>query len=117
MPIQTSSTTSAPPHADEFRGFDAPRPISAASRRPARLPIEEGLKVEHELFLGLLRGEQSAAQRYIFFAERQAGKVPDIPDGTPAAAIRKVGTIGDAASAMLFAAAGISVSTDLGAAT
>jgi enoyl-CoA hydratase/carnithine racemase len=64
-------------HAAEFRGFEAPE-ANIRCIEAAALPIEEGLKVEHKLFLGLLKGEQSAAQRYIFFAERQAGKVPDL---------------------------------------
>jgi enoyl-CoA hydratase/carnithine racemase len=68
-------------HEGEFRGFDAPE-ANIRCIEASVLPLEQGLKIEHALFLGLLEGEQSAAQRYIFFAERQAGKVPEI-DGLP----------------------------------
>ena len=37
------------------------------------LPFDEGLKFERTLFLELVAGTQSAAQRHIFFAERAAG--------------------------------------------
>ena len=37
---------------------------------------------------------QSAAQRYYFFAERQANKIPDVPDDTPVREIKKVGVLG-----------------------
>ena len=33
-------------------------------------PFEEGLKVERDLFTKLVTGSQSAAQRYVFFAEK-----------------------------------------------
>jgi 3-hydroxyacyl-CoA dehydrogenase len=41
-----------------------------------------------------MTGTQSAAQRYVFFAERQVWKVPDVPDDTPSIPIRKVGVVG-----------------------
>ena len=47
-------------------------------------PFEEGLKTERKLFRELMTGPQSAAQRYAFFAERQATKIPDVPDDTAA---------------------------------
>ena len=40
------------------------------------------------------RRTQSAAQRYVFFAERQVWKIPDVPEDTPIIPIRKVGIIG-----------------------
>ena len=39
-------------------------------------PFEEGLKTERKLFGELMSGSQSAAQRYAFFAERQAAQDP-----------------------------------------
>jgi len=41
-----------------------------------------------------MTGVQSAAQRYAFFAERQANKIPDVPEDTPLIPIAKVGVIG-----------------------
>jgi 3-hydroxyacyl-CoA dehydrogenase len=58
------------------------------------LPFEEGLAVERQLFNELLQGPQSAAQRYVFFAERQVWKIPDVPDDTPTIPINKIGVIG-----------------------
>ena len=42
----------------------------------------------------LMMGTQSAAQRYMFFAERQAAKVDDIPADTKLRPIKKVGVVG-----------------------
>ncbi len=75
--------------------------------------FEDGLKAERQLFMGLMTGPQSAAQRYAFFAERQANKIPDVPDDTPTIAIKKVGVIGAGTMgggiSMNFANAGIPV--------
>lgn len=82
-------------NARKFRGFDAPEAnikcIEAAVNSPS---FDEGLKVERQLFMGLMTGSQSAAQRYYFFAERQAQKIPDVPDDTPVREIKKVGVLG-----------------------
>jgi len=101
-------------NARKFRGFDAPEAnikcIEAAVNAPT---FEEGLKTERQLFMGLMTGPQSAAQRYAFFAERQANKIPDVPDNTPTIAIKKVGVIGAGTMgggiSMNFANAGIPV--------
>ena len=58
------------------------------------LPFEEGLKVEQDLFMKPMTGSQSAAQRYIFFAQRQVTKIPDIEKDTPLKEINSVGVIG-----------------------
>jgi 3-hydroxyacyl-CoA dehydrogenase len=76
-------------------------------------PFEDGLKTERKLFLELMTGNQSAAQRYVFFAERQAWKIPDVPDDTPTIPVNKVGVIGAGTMgggiAMNFLNAGIPV--------
>ena len=58
------------------------------------LPFDEGLKLERRLFRELPAGDQSKAQRYVFFAERQVWKIPDVPAETPVLTIRKVGIVG-----------------------
>jgi 3-hydroxyacyl-CoA dehydrogenase len=82
-------------NARKFRGFKAPEAniqcIEAAVNSPT---FEDGLKTERKLFMELMTGDQSAAQRYAFFAERQANKIPDVPDDTQTIAIKKVGVIG-----------------------
>lgn len=61
------------------RGLPAPRACVEAVRAAVTLPFAEGLKREVELFASLLNSPESKAQRYIFFAEREAAKLPDMP--------------------------------------
>lgn len=81
-------------NARKFRGFNAPEANIQCVEAAVNLPFDEGLKVERKLFLELMTGSQSAAQRHVFFAERQAAKIPDVPDDTPTIPIKKVGVIG-----------------------
>jgi 3-hydroxyacyl-CoA dehydrogenase len=100
-------------NARKFRGFKAPEANIQCIEAAVNLPFEEGLKVERKLFGELMSGSQSAAQRYSFFAERQANKIPDVPDDTPLIPIKKVGVIGAGTMgggiAMNFANVGIPV--------
>ena len=96
-----------------LRGRDAPAACVEAVRNAIVVPFEEGLKREGELFRQLLAGDQSKAQRHIFFAEREAAKVPDMPEAAkprPVAsgAVIGAGTMGGGI-AMCFANAGIPV--------
>ncbi|WP_297512732.1 3-hydroxyacyl-CoA dehydrogenase NAD-binding domain-containing protein [uncultured Caulobacter sp.] len=81
-------------NAKKFRGFMAPENNIKCIEAAVNLPFDEGLKEERRLFMELMTGSQSAAQRYVFFAERQAAKIPDVPDDTPTIPIKKVGVIG-----------------------
>jgi 3-hydroxyacyl-CoA dehydrogenase len=81
-------------NARKFRGFLAPEYNIRCIEAAVNLPFEEGLAVERQLFNELLQGPQSAAQRYVFFAERQVWKIPDVPDDTPTIPINKIGVIG-----------------------
>ncbi|MGT2464896.1 hypothetical protein ACVOMV_04930 [Mesorhizobium atlanticum] len=45
-------------------------------RNAITLPFDEALAAERQLFLKLVSGDQSSAQRHLFFAEREAAKVP-----------------------------------------
>ena len=96
-----------------LRGRDAPAACVEAVRNAITLPFEEGLKREAELFRRLVTGDQSKAQRHIFFAEREAARVPGMPEGTKprpiaSAAVIGAGTMGGGI-AMCFANAGIPV--------
>jgi 3-hydroxyacyl-CoA dehydrogenase len=96
-----------------LRGRDAPAACVEAVRNAIVLPFEEGLKRESELFRNLVAGDQSKAQRHIFFAEREAAKVPGMPEATrprpiASAAVIGAGTMGGGI-AMCFANAGIPV--------
>jgi 3-hydroxyacyl-CoA dehydrogenase len=81
-------------NARKFRGFLAPEYNIRCVEAAVNQPFEEGLKTERKLFGELISGSQSAAQRYAFFAERQANKIPDVPDDTPVIPVNKVGIIG-----------------------
>uniref|UniRef100_UPI00286A8942 3-hydroxyacyl-CoA dehydrogenase NAD-binding domain-containing protein n=1 Tax=Phenylobacterium sp. TaxID=1871053 RepID=UPI00286A8942 len=100
-------------NARKFRGFLAPEYNIQTIEAAVNLPFDEGLKVERKLFNELMSGPQSAAQRYSFFAERTANKIPGIADDTPLIPIKKVGIIGAGTMgggiAMNFANAGIPV--------
>ena len=97
----------------KFRGFDAPKANLACVEAATRLPFGEGIAFEREQFMKLMFGSQSAAQRHIFFAERQAAKIDGLPDGTAPRPIKKVGVIGAGTMgggiSMNFLSAGIPV--------
>jgi len=99
--------------ARQTRGFRAPENCIKAVEAAVNLPFDEGVKRERELFLELLDSPESKAQRYFFFAEREAAKIPDVPADTPAREIRKAAVIGAGTMgggiAMNFANAGIPV--------
>jgi 3-hydroxyacyl-CoA dehydrogenase len=81
-------------NARKFRGFLAPEYNIQSVEAAVNQPFDEGLKTERKLFMELVTGVQSAAQRYVFFAERQAWKVPDVPDDTQEISVARVGVIG-----------------------
>jgi 3-hydroxyacyl-CoA dehydrogenase len=81
-------------NARKFRGFLAPENNIKAIEAAVNLPFEDGLKEERRLFMELMTGPQSAAQRYAFFAERQCWKVPDVPEDTKTIQVKRVGIIG-----------------------
>lgn len=99
--------------ARKTRGFLAPEYNIQCIEAAANLPFEEGLAVERRLFTELVTGPQSAAQRYGFFAERAANKVPDLPRDTAPLDVRRCGVLGAGTMgggiAMSFANVGIPV--------
>ncbi len=95
------------------RGTRAPMACLEAMKNALSMPFDQALKRERELFVELLIGEESKAQRHLFFAEREAAKVPDLPDSVKPREIRRAavigaGTMGGGIS-MCFANAGIPV--------
>ncbi len=97
----------------ERRGFEAPQRCIDCVEAACTLPFDEGLAKEQELFRHVLTSRQSVAQRHIFFAERAAAKVGDMPKDTKPLPVDKVGVIGAGTMgggiAMTFANAGIPV--------
>src|SRR5690625_4647172 len=95
------------------RGFLAPFHCIKAVKAAVELPFEQGMKRERELFQELVTSPQSKAQRHVFFAEREAARVPGLSKDTPkreikTAAVIGAGTMGGGI-AMNFANAGIPV--------
>ncbi|TAJ34567.1 MAG: 3-hydroxyacyl-CoA dehydrogenase, partial [Reyranella sp.] len=99
--------------ARKARGFKAPWNIIKTVQAAVELSFDEGMKRERELFVELLTSSESAAQRYYFFAEREAAKVKDVPSDTPQREIKSGGIIGAGTMgggiAMNFANAGVPV--------
>ncbi len=99
--------------ARKTRGFLAPEYNIQCIEAAVNMPFDEGIKFERERFTELMNGTQSAAQRYYFFAERQAAKIPDVPKDTPQIEINTAGIIGAGTMgggiAMNFANVGIPV--------
>jgi 3-hydroxyacyl-CoA dehydrogenase len=100
-------------NARKFRGFLAPEYNIRCIEAAVNQPFDEGIKTERKLFLELMSGSQSAAQRHVFFAEREVWKIPDVGGHTPIIAVNKVGIIGAGTMgggiAMNFLNAGIPV--------
>jgi 3-hydroxyacyl-CoA dehydrogenase len=99
--------------ARQTRGFRAPEACIKAVEAAVSLPFDQGMARERELFRELLTSPESKAQRYFFFAEREAAKIPDVPADTKTAEIRKAAVLGAGTMgggiAMNFANVGIPV--------
>jgi len=93
--------------------FPAPRKCVDAVAAAVSMPFEEGSRRERELFSELLQTTESRALRHAFFAERAAGKIADVPDGTPTRTIERIAVIGAGTMgggiAMNFLSAGMRV--------
>ncbi len=101
-------------NARRFRNFDAPAAnIACVEKAADGSSFAEGIAFEREQFMALMMGVQSAAQRHIFFAERQAAKIDDVPADTKLRDIKRVGVIGAGTMgggiSMNFLSAGIPV--------
>jgi 3-hydroxyacyl-CoA dehydrogenase len=94
------------PQADAFLQFARNNVTPMAGPYPAPLkcleavaysvskPFDEGLRLEREAFVTLMATPESRALRHVFTAERAAGKIADLKEGTLLREIRKVGVIG-----------------------
>ncbi|SDS80258.1 3-hydroxyacyl-CoA dehydrogenase [Bradyrhizobium canariense] len=95
------------------RGMNAPLACAEAVSWTLDTPFDEALKKEREAFLKLVADDQSKAQRHAFFAEREAVKVRDVPDGVKPRPVGRVAIIGAGTMgggiAMSFANSGIPV--------
>jgi 3-hydroxyacyl-CoA dehydrogenase len=99
--------------ARKTRGFLAPEYNIQCIEAAVNQTFDEGIKIERDLFLKLINGNQSAAQRYFFFSQRQVAKIPDVPKENELYSIKEIGIIGAGTMgggiAMNFANAGLPV--------
>ncbi|WP_211248585.1 3-hydroxyacyl-CoA dehydrogenase NAD-binding domain-containing protein [Paenirhodobacter enshiensis] len=84
-----------------------------ATEAALALPFAEGLALERAEFAALISSPQARALRHVFFAERQAAKVPGLDAATPTRPVARVAVIGAGTMgggiATAFANAGIAV--------
>jgi 3-hydroxyacyl-CoA dehydrogenase len=80
--------------AKKQRGLLAPVAAIEAIDAATKLPFEEGCKIEQKLFLERLFSEQSKSLIHVFFSEREAGKIPDIPKETPVIPVKSAAVVG-----------------------
>src|ERR1700751_1859283 len=95
------------------RGLLAPARAIDAVEAATKMPFEEGCKFEQKLFIECLFSEQSKSLIHVFFSQREAAKIPDVPRQTNvipihSAAVVGAGTMGGGI-AMVLANAGIPV--------
>jgi 3-hydroxyacyl-CoA dehydrogenase len=76
------------------RGLDAPRCCAQSVRNGLTMPFEEAQAKEREYFVELVSGDQSRAQRHLFFAEREAAKVAGVGKDVKPREVRRAGIIG-----------------------
>ena len=77
------------------------------------MDFDAGSRRERELFADCVLSTESKALRHLFFAEREAAKIPDVPKDTPARTITRAAVVGAGTMgggiAMTYANAGIPV--------
>ena len=97
----------------QARGQVAPQRIVDCIEAAATMPFDQGLAIEQGHFLDCMASSQSAAMRHIFFAQREANKIKDLPKETSKRHIQSVAIIGGGTMgggiAMNFANAGVPV--------
>jgi 3-hydroxyacyl-CoA dehydrogenase len=72
----------------------APQKVVEAIEAAASLPFEEGRRRERALFFECVESEQAKALIHVFFAERAAAKVRELPAQTAARPITTVAIVG-----------------------
>jgi 3-hydroxyacyl-CoA dehydrogenase len=76
------------------RGLLAPERCIEAVESALTVSLDEGLALERKNFDELVQSDQSKAQRHLFFAERQAHKILDVPADTAIRDIKTAAVIG-----------------------
>jgi 3-hydroxyacyl-CoA dehydrogenase len=81
-------------NAGKWRGLVAPFKIVDCVEAACSMSPRDGLAFETAAFAACMEAPSRAAQIHLFFAERQAAKIEDLPAGIRPKPIRKVGIIG-----------------------
>ena len=91
----------------------APAAAVASVRRSFTLPIDAALAADSAANAELMAGGQSRALRHLFFAEREAAKISDLPAGVAPREIKRAAVVGAGTMgggvAMSFIGAGVPV--------
>ncbi len=95
------------------KNLPAPLQCVDAVQAATRQAFDTGLATEQAIFARLMATPQSRALRHLFFGERAASKIPDLPPGTALRTVASVAIIGagtmGSGIAMNFLNAGIPV--------
>jgi len=75
------------------RGQIAPAALATAMTAALTHNFAEGCAIERQLFLELRGSDQAKAMRHVFFAERQAGRLPGLRDLSPRP-VTSIGIVG-----------------------
>ncbi|MEO8807939.1 MAG: 3-hydroxyacyl-CoA dehydrogenase NAD-binding domain-containing protein [Burkholderiaceae bacterium] len=76
------------------KNFPAPLKCVEAVASSLKLKFDDGMKLEREIFLGLMVTPECKALRHAFVAERATTKIPDVPADTPVREVKKLAVIG-----------------------
>lgn len=99
--------------AKKQRGQLAPMSAIAAVEAATTMPFDRGCEFERKLFIECLLSDQSKALIHVFFSEREAAKISDVPRDTTVLPIKSAGVVGagtmGGAIAMTLVNAGIPV--------
>jgi len=99
--------------AKKQRGQRAPVAAIDAVEAATKMSFEQGCAVEQKLFLECLFSEQSKSLIHVFFSEREASKIPDVPKETQVTSIKSAAVVGSGTMgggiAMVLPNAGIPV--------
>ncbi|MGH7047735.1 MAG: 3-hydroxyacyl-CoA dehydrogenase NAD-binding domain-containing protein [Stellaceae bacterium] len=76
------------------RNQKAPYHCIESVENASKMPFDEGVARERELFNELENSAEARALRYAFFAEREVARIPDIPRETPLRPVRTAAIVG-----------------------
>ena len=77
------------------KNYPAPlKCIEAVEASVTKKSFDEGQKAERAGFVALYASDEHRALKHVFFAERAAAKIADVPEDTPVRTVNRVGVIG-----------------------